>query len=191
MGEEKTKIFRDPISTITGPYTATFARNNNWAVAIENDVDNLCDSISSRSSSITSFSSSSSLDLEEDASSSNMSSSSSSSLSSLNGPLYELSDLMAHLPIKRGLSKHFDGKSQSFTSLSNVSCIQDLAKRGTHFGKKIKTCKSYGGGLDIHKTISKKSSSSRGSFGSSLGKRISSIGSPRPSSIPAKRAFDV
>uniref|UniRef100_A0A7N0UXN7 Uncharacterized protein n=1 Tax=Kalanchoe fedtschenkoi TaxID=63787 RepID=A0A7N0UXN7_KALFE len=29
------------------------------------------------------------------------------------GPLYNLSDLMNHLPIKRGLSKNYNGKSQS------------------------------------------------------------------------------
>ncbi|OVA12470.1 hypothetical protein BVC80_1791g37 [Macleaya cordata] len=192
MGEGKMQIFCDPISTITGPYSPTIVRNNKWvAMDDDNDIDINDHSISTRSSSsITSISSSSSssLDLVEDASSSSLNTSSSSS--SLNGPLYELSDLMAHLPIKRGLSKHFDGKSQSFTSLSNVSCIEDLAKRDNHFRKKMKTCKSHGGGLDIQKTISKKSSSSsRGYFASSLvGKRISVIGSPRPP-IPAKKSF--
>ncbi|KAJ8511973.1 hypothetical protein OPV22_002407 [Ensete ventricosum] len=37
------------------------------------------------------------------------------------GPLFEMSSLISLLPIKRGLSKHFDGKSQSFTSLGKVS----------------------------------------------------------------------
>ncbi|KAE8705864.1 Arginyl-tRNA synthetase, class Ic isoform 1 [Hibiscus syriacus] len=49
--------------------------------------------------------------------------------SSCNGPLYELSDLMAQLPIRRGLSKHYQGKSQSFTSLARVMSIDDLPKK--------------------------------------------------------------
>lgn len=35
------------------------------------------------------------------------------------GPLYELSPLLAHLPVRTGLSKYYKGKSQSFTSLSD------------------------------------------------------------------------
>ncbi|KAF8099876.1 hypothetical protein N665_0236s0037 [Sinapis alba] len=52
------------------------------------------------------------------------------SSSSSNGPLEDLSDLMSHLPIKRGLSKFYEGKSQSFTSLANVKSLEDLMKRG-------------------------------------------------------------
>ncbi|KAM7257140.1 hypothetical protein ACFE04_012881 [Oxalis oulophora] len=49
---------------------------------------------------------------------------------SSNGPLYQLSEaLMTHLPIKRGLSKYYQGKSQSFTSLESVKSIEDLAKK--------------------------------------------------------------
>ncbi|KAE8666836.1 hypothetical protein F3Y22_tig00112490pilonHSYRG00024 [Hibiscus syriacus] len=86
-------------------------------------------------------SSTSSSDLVEDASSATSSSSSSS-----NGPLYELSDLMAQLPIRRGLSKHYQGKSQSFTSLARVMSIEDLPKKVVR--GKMKSCKSYGWGLD-------------------------------------------
>ncbi|KAI3902632.1 hypothetical protein MKW92_016313 [Papaver armeniacum] len=171
MGEDQTmQSFRDPISTITGPYSPSGSAESNiqWA-AMDND-----DIFDSRSSSfedlIASSTSSSSLDLEEEDASLNTSSSSSSS-SSINGPLFELSDLMEHLPIKRGLSKHFDGKSQSFTSLSNVNCLEDLAKGGIHFRKKKSSSRSnsYGGGLDIqNKTISKKSWLTRGCFESSL-----------------------
>ncbi|KAI3932091.1 hypothetical protein MKW92_032174 [Papaver armeniacum] len=168
MGEDqKMQSFRDPISTITGPYSPSGSSENNiqW-VAMDND-----DVFDSRTSSyedlIGASTSSSSLDLEEEDGSPNTSSSSSSS----NGPLFELSDLMEHLPIKRGLSKHFDGKSQSFTSLSNVNCLEDLAKGGIHFRKKKSSSRSnsYGGGLDIqNKTISKKSWLTRGCFESSL-----------------------
>ncbi|KAG2297230.1 hypothetical protein Bca52824_043899 [Brassica carinata] len=77
---------------------------------------------------------------EEDSSSCSLSSMCSSSdlteddddvsSSSSNGPLEDLSDLMSHLPIKRGLSKFYEGKSQSFTSLANVKSLEDLMKTG-------------------------------------------------------------
>nr|GEU79074.1 hypothetical protein [Tanacetum cinerariifolium] len=77
--------------------------------------------ISNGSSRLLSCSSSSSLDtLDDDASSSAHSSRSS---------LYDLSDLMSHLPIKRGLSKFYHGKSDSFTSLARVTSIEDLPKK--------------------------------------------------------------
>ncbi|XP_038890684.1 uncharacterized protein LOC120080185 [Benincasa hispida] len=98
-------------------------------------------------------------ELLEDASSSSFASNLSSlslspSLSSSDGPLYELSELMANLPIKRGLSKFYNGKSQSFTSLASVKSLEDLAKRVNNNisqRKKMKSCKSYGGGLDAQK----------------------------------------
>ncbi|XP_059459402.1 protein OXIDATIVE STRESS 3-like [Corylus avellana] len=128
------------------------------------DNDNFISSASSledsRSASCNGSTSSSS-DMVDDASSSTSYSSSSHS----RGPLYEFSELMAHLPIKRGLSKYFEGKSQSFTSLSRVLSIEDLAKKETPYRRKMKSCKSYGGGLDANKpytlpkaTISKKAS---------------------------------
>ncbi|XP_065025676.1 protein OXIDATIVE STRESS 3-like [Musa acuminata AAA Group] len=64
------------------------------------------------------------------------------------GPPFELSSLMTQLPIKRGLSRYFQGKSQSFTSLYDVRCIEDLAKKETPYGKRMKTCRSYAAGLD-------------------------------------------
>ncbi|XAR67668.1 hypothetical protein NMG60_11002516 [Bertholletia excelsa] len=118
------------------------------------------------SSSSSSLGSSSSLsDMADDASSSLTSCSSSSNST---GPLSDLSELMTHLPIKRGLSKFYEGKSQSFTSLSRVTSIEDLPKKETPYRRKImKLSKSYGGGLDSYKSytlpkpaISKKASSS-------------------------------
>ncbi|CAL5390798.1 unnamed protein product [Camellia sinensis] len=103
--------------------------------------------------------------------------------------------------MERGLSKHFQGKSQSFTSLANVRCLEDLAKPENPYNKRFKTCKSYGGLLDSHRSsshlhlckttsssrfISKgassssSSSSSRGSFSSLIAKR--------PPLIPAHRS---
>ncbi|XP_038991555.1 uncharacterized protein LOC120114843 [Hibiscus syriacus] len=101
-----------------------------------------------------------------------------SSSSSSNGPLYELSEIMAQLPIKRGLSKHYEGKSRSFASLASVKSVEDLPKRAISFGgSEMKSCKSYGWGLDGHHnsrafspkaTISKKGSSRVGFMSSSL-----------------------
>ncbi|KAI4380004.1 hypothetical protein MLD38_006238 [Melastoma candidum] len=54
------------------------------------------------------------------------------------GPLCELSDLMTHLPIKRGLSRHYSGKSQSFTSLASVRSLEDLAKKENSCMKRLK-----------------------------------------------------
>ncbi|KAL5224737.1 hypothetical protein ABZP36_011376 [Zizania latifolia] len=48
------------------------------------------------------------------------------------GPLYELAaPLLAQLPVRAGLSKYYQGKSQSFTSLYNARCVEDLAKKTT------------------------------------------------------------
>ncbi|KAK1267091.1 hypothetical protein QJS04_geneDACA002603 [Acorus gramineus] len=80
------------------------------------------------------------------------------------GPLYELSSLMDQLPIKRGLSVYFQGKSQSFTSLSDVSCLEDLVKKDSTYKKKMKQShRSYSLG-SLKRTISKKTQ--RGSFSS-------------------------
>ncbi|EEF46373.1 conserved hypothetical protein [Ricinus communis] len=82
---------------------------------IEGDIYNTSSSFGN--SSTTNGSTSSSSDLVDDASSPTSTLSTSSSNSTA-GPLFELSELMAHLPIKRGLSSFYQGKSQSFTSLS-------------------------------------------------------------------------
>ncbi|KAF1887114.1 hypothetical protein Lal_00046352 [Lupinus albus] len=86
-----------------------------------------------------------------------------SSSSHSNGPLYELSDLMNHLPIKRGLSIFYEGKAQSFTCLANVKMIEDLPKKCKSQRKRMKSssCKSYIEGLHsqtISFKISKKAS---------------------------------
>ncbi|KAL7604431.1 hypothetical protein Lser_V15G18058 [Lactuca serriola] len=94
-----------------------------------------CSTISDgSSSSITCCSSSSSSDTTDDASSSSANSSRSS--------LYDLSDLMSQLPIKRGLSKFYHGKSDSFSSLARVTSVEDLPKK-EHKMKKKKMKKSY------------------------------------------------
>ncbi|RWW19387.1 hypothetical protein GW17_00016579 [Ensete ventricosum] len=94
------------------------------------------------------------------------------------GPLFELSSLMAQLPInvgvcRRGLSRYFQGKSQSFTSLSDVRCIEDLAKEETPYRKRVKTwrrpCFTPG---PRRKSLAKKAS--RGPCASSLARSSSS-----------------
>ncbi|GMJ07382.1 hypothetical protein HRI_004407400 [Hibiscus trionum] len=166
MGEEATQIFQDM------NINEAWGRN---LMIMQGDESSL-----GENSSENSISSISSSDLVDDASSATSSSSSSSS----NGPLYELSDLMAQLPIRRGLSKHYQGKSQSFTSLARVMSIEDLPKKVVNplsNRAMMKSCKSYGWGLDAQRnksyspkaTISKKGCSSRSFFMSSLGKRSS------------------
>lgn len=56
--------------------------------------------------------------------------------------LYDMSSMMAQLPVKKGLSKYYDGKSQSFACMSEVRCLEDLRKKETPY-KKIKPSKSY------------------------------------------------
>ncbi|XP_020587837.1 uncharacterized protein LOC110029751 [Phalaenopsis equestris] len=63
---------------------------------------------------------------------------SSYSLNSSAGPLCDLSSIMADLPIKRGLSKFFEGKSKSFSSISEAKCIEDLAKKEHPYNKRMK-----------------------------------------------------
>ncbi|CAJ1951544.1 unnamed protein product [Sphenostylis stenocarpa] len=164
--------------------------NTNWVIKEDGEDSNDSSSIGimSEEDSVDSVCSSFSSELAEDASSSTSSSSTRS-----NGPLYELSDLMNHLPIKRGLSMFYQGKAQSFTSLASVESIEDLPKKGTPYSKRMKSCKSFGGGLDSHKTlcspkatISKKAS--RGSFASVMGKRGSFLRGSRPS-IAAHKNF--
>ncbi|RAL53004.1 hypothetical protein DM860_016239 [Cuscuta australis] len=101
-------------------------------------------------------------------------------------PLPDMSALLQELPFKKGLSKHYNGKSQSFSSLSNVRSLEDLAKPENPLNKKLKSCRSYGGlFLEASKKshgssssssklgIMKKSSSAsrNGGFCSSLGSR--------------------
>ncbi|XP_059318536.1 protein OXIDATIVE STRESS 3-like isoform X2 [Lycium ferocissimum] len=119
-------------------------------------LDSISDDYSESSFEDSAGTSSSSIDMVED----DASSSSSSSF----GPLYELSELMAQLPIKRGLSKYYDGKSQSFGLLGSVTSLEDLAKAGNSYNTRMKSCKSLNGrtsSFGPKATITKKSYSSR------------------------------
>ncbi|TYI64560.1 hypothetical protein E1A91_D09G097100v1 [Gossypium mustelinum] len=127
-------------------------------------------------------SSSSSLDMADDASSSS---------STIDGPLFHLSELMAQLPIKRGLSKYFQGKSQTFTSLSNVNTIEELAKKETPFyRKKLKACKSHKLCTPPRATIGKKLWRNHGLSSSCPGRKVrSSFLGGRPPLIPIPKKF--
>ncbi|KAK1417368.1 hypothetical protein QVD17_26495 [Tagetes erecta] len=101
----------------------------------------------------------------------------SSSLSFHDGPLYELSELMEQLPIKRGLSKYYDGKSESFGSLANFNNIDDLAKKRSSQRSRKSKCKSQSclspktKILKLKKTSYSSNSVSRTCLVSSLGVR--------------------
>ncbi|EHA8589305.1 hypothetical protein COCNU_scaffold008964G000030 [Cocos nucifera] len=164
------------------------------------DADELCESASLSTADSGDSTSSSSSDLIDDVTSSSskpFSPSSDASKLDSDGPVFELSSLMAQLPIKRGLSKYYQGKSQSFTSLSDARCIEDLAKKETPY-KKMKPCKSYAGNLDAsqksfhtpgpyNKTIAKKTS--RGSCSSLVARRSSSslLSISKPPPIPVNK----
>ncbi|XP_062229036.1 uncharacterized protein LOC133926892 [Phragmites australis] len=77
------------------------------------------------------------------------------------GPLYELSTMLYHLPaLRTGLSKHYQGRSRSFTSLSDVSCVEDLAKKTTPYIRRTKASRGYtaalGAKIRLLKVITKK-----------------------------------
>ncbi|EXB60281.1 hypothetical protein L484_005880 [Morus notabilis] len=75
------------------------------------------------------------------ASSSDMLADDASSSSTCSSPeshdLHEFSEPMtSQLPIKKGLSKYYNGKARTFTSLSEVKCVEDLAKKEIPFVKR-------------------------------------------------------
>ncbi|KAF8648275.1 hypothetical protein HU200_064852 [Digitaria exilis] len=77
------------------------------------------------------------------------------------GPLDALSTMLEDLPaLRTGLSKHYQGRSQSFTSLADVSCVEDLAKKTTPYIRRKKAPRRYaevlGATNRLSKTIAKK-----------------------------------
>ncbi|KAK3213083.1 hypothetical protein Dsin_017789 [Dipteronia sinensis] len=67
--------------------------------------------------------------------------------------ILSLDSLEDSLPIKRGLSSHFGGKSKSFSNLSEVNTVKDLVKLENPFNKRRRV-------LIANKLWSKSSSSS-------------------------------
>ncbi|KAL7093692.1 hypothetical protein ACP275_11G054900 [Erythranthe tilingii] len=129
--------------------------NYTWGIIIKKD-EEICESdMEYSSSSINNIDSSSSADELTDDTSSSSSSSSSTDSNSCGGPLFHLAELMSQLPIKRGLSKYYHGKSQTFGSLASVESVDDLGKKEcqtTSYSRRMKSsssCKSgYGGNLN-------------------------------------------
>ncbi|CAN6216572.1 unnamed protein product [Urochloa humidicola] len=91
------------------------------------------------------------------------------------GPLYALSTMLEDLPaLRTGLSKYYHGRSQSFTSLADVSCVEDLAKKTTPYIRRKKAPRHYapevlGAKNRLSKMITKKAP--RGKPPAYLGKR--------------------
>ncbi|KAL6851614.1 hypothetical protein ACP4OV_020178 [Aristida adscensionis] len=75
--------------------------------------------------------------------------------------IYDMSSMASQLPAKKkGLSRYYEGRSQSFACMSEVRSLEDLRKKDNPYKQKIKSCKSYvamGG-------MAKKPSSSSGSW---------------------------
>lgn len=80
------------------------------------------------------------------------------------------------------MSKHYNGKSQSFTSLSNVRSLEDMAKPENPYNKKLKSCKSYGVFLEGFKSSDNLQPPIRSSSSSRLNSKRGSC-----SSLRAKR----
>ncbi|KAL4569160.1 hypothetical protein LXL04_024791 [Taraxacum kok-saghyz] len=156
------------------------------------------DSFSSDASSIVSSDDESESDDAFEESNSSSGSSPSSNDDHRSTALGDMSDLLHQLPSKRGLSKHFQGKSQSFTSLAQVMCLEDLAKPENPYNKKLKSCKSYVGlskvlppptrSTSSSKLFNKKPSSRASCSSLSIGRNGSYLGlnnSSRPPSHPS------
>ncbi|GLU02869.1 hypothetical protein SLE2022_201020 [Rubroshorea leprosula] len=60
---------------------------------------------------------------------------------------FDVSTLRNSLPQKRGLSRHYSGKSRSFMCMADVRCLEDLKKQEHPDAKKRK---KYTDRKDIH-----------------------------------------
>ncbi|XP_015077959.1 uncharacterized protein LOC107021764 [Solanum pennellii] len=171
MGDSNIEMFKDQLFQC-----GNNLEDKNCSSWMINEGDNdspSSSSIGESSSTISSLNCNSSLDTMDDASS--------------DGALSDLSTLMAQLPIKKGLSEYYDGKSESFTCLGRVTSLEDLPKKENRCNRKMK--KSLYKSYTLPKTIMFKKAS-RSSFLSSCyaSKRPnSSISRSRPPLIPVQR----
>ena len=68
---------------------------------------------------------------------------------------------------RKGLSKYYQGKAQSFTSLSDAKSLEDLVKPvRTLYKKKVKSFKSNGGKLEGERSAPTPLHESKGLVGS-------------------------
>ncbi|AQK87802.1 uncharacterized protein LOC100383996 [Zea mays] len=58
--------------------------------------------------------------------------------------IYDMASMVSQLPAKKGLSRHYEGKAQSFACMSEVRCLDDLRKKDSPYKQKVKSsCKGY------------------------------------------------
>lgn len=130
---------------------------------------------------------SSNSDVFEDVDSSSASSSVSSSTSKESkSSLHDMSSLLQQLPFKRGISKHYNGRSQSFSCLSNATCLEDLTKHVKPLNKKLKYCKSYAV-FDVNHGSKHRAVAARSNTSLSSSKLIKKASRGSCSSLCAKR----
>jgi len=74
---------------------------------------------------------------------------------------------------RRGLSKYYQGKAESFTSLEKVRSLEDLVKPENPYNKKFKSCRSNNGGVmgESEKAKCSTSSSTNGVISKQSSKR--------------------
>ncbi|XP_059299635.1 protein OXIDATIVE STRESS 3-like [Lycium ferocissimum] len=178
MGDSKIQMFQDQWFQC-----GSNMKNKDHSSWMINEGNNSPSSSSIGESTISNASCSSSLETMDDASSP------ASCTSSSDGALCDLSTLMAQLPIKRGLSEYYEGKSESFTSLASVKSVEDLPKKETPHSRNMKFYKSSYTSYTLPKPIIFKKAS-RTSFLSSCYNRKSnsSISRSRPPLIPVQRS---
>lgn len=80
--------------------------------------------------------------------------------SKLKGPLDSMAELEDSLPIKRGLSNFFTGKSKSFTCLADVASVKELAKPENPYNKRRRNLLPYSGSWERNRFHSSRNSSS-------------------------------
>ncbi|CAD6339236.1 unnamed protein product [Miscanthus lutarioriparius] len=72
------------------------------------------------------------------------------------GPLYGMLTMQDHLPaLRTGLSKYYQGRSESFTSLADVICVEDLAKKTTPYIRRPKASRRHAATLGVKNRLSK------------------------------------
>ncbi|MCO5592068.1 hypothetical protein L7F22_046062 [Adiantum nelumboides] len=170
-------IFPSPCSTANVPFNVrnvfeNVARDSLPGAPSNQGLGSSEASANSSFSSSSDFCMSSNSDNDED----DTGSSSASSLSSTNlatptaeaGPLDSLASLCAALPIKRGLSRYFSGKSQSFSLLARVSSVGELAKPENPYVKRRKMAGLGADSMLKHHSYPPRCSSSAG-----ISKRLS------------------
>uniref|UniRef100_J3M912 Uncharacterized protein n=2 Tax=Oryza brachyantha TaxID=4533 RepID=J3M912_ORYBR len=83
--------------------------------------------------------------------------------------------MTAQLPAKKGLSRYYEGKSQSFACMSEVRCLEDLRKKEKPYKQRIKSCSSYAALGGIAKTQSSSSCANLSMMGANGGFRAPPI----------------